>query len=49
MSAECCFRPWSYWRPWQSDWIAGGAGLLLAGIFGSWDLTLWIVKNRAKR
>jgi hypothetical protein len=29
--------------------IAGAAVLLLfAGIYGAWDLTLWMIKNREK-
>ena len=29
--------------------IAGSTALLLfAGVYGAWDLTLWIIKNRAK-
>jgi hypothetical protein len=29
--------------------VAGASALLLfAGIYGAWDLTLWMVKNRSK-
>jgi hypothetical protein len=38
--AEKSFAPYA---------IAGASTLLLlAGIYGSWDLTLWIIKNRDK-
>jgi hypothetical protein len=36
-------------RPFAPYAIAGATVLLLfAGIYGSWDLTLWIIKNREK-
>jgi hypothetical protein len=38
--AEKSFAPYA---------VAGASTLLLvAGIYGSWDLTLWIIKNRDK-
>ena len=36
-------------RPFAPYAIAGATVLLLfAGIYGAWDLTLWMIKNREK-
>ncbi len=38
LTAECSFAPYA---------IAGASTLfLIVGIYGAWDLTLWILKNR---